>query len=240
MEGLFRGGRRALGIASAPAAVVLLSGTIFSPQKGSHPHVRVHKRWVWVWAQSLQLPTSLLSSSTLVWPWVYVRVTWIAKYWGFQLAAVARVGEERARGQIRTGFPCRCAIWLLRSEMCFALLFRFVLSEGSEVGLAGQGIRRGWQPQLGGTGRSRAARLGYHQGWRACYTFTSWGFPPISFPSMCCDPRTALSWSHFAKLKFLVRSWDLWGFKILICKLHICKLHICKLKQLIYELSQVF
>lgn len=86
---------------------------------------------------------------TLLWLWVYVRVTSGAKNWGFQLAAIARVGEGRAWGQIRTGFPSRCAIWLLRSGMCFALLFWFFPSEVCEVSLAGQAMPRMAAPARG-------------------------------------------------------------------------------------------
>lgn len=137
MEGFVQRGHSALGITSAPTAVLLLSDTVFSPQKGSHLCLQVHKHWVWVWAQ---LPTFLLSPSH---PWVLrlcVRITSTAKCWGFQLAALVCGGEGKARGHTRTGFPCGCRIWLLRSAMCFPLLFWFILSKVSEVGLPGLAV----------------------------------------------------------------------------------------------------
>lgn len=102
-------------------------------------------------------PRPSWAPATLVRLWICVGVTWVAKCWGFQLAAVACVGEGTARGQTRTGSPCRCAIWLLRSGMCFALLFQFVLSEVLEVSLAG----------LRGPSRSRAAAFTHRNcpGW---------------------------------------------------------------------------
>lgn len=190
-------------------------------------------------------PHPFWALTALVWLWVYVRVTLVAKYWRFQLAAVACVGEGRTRGQIRTGFPCRCMIWLLRSVTCSALLFWCVLSEVSEVSLAAQAMlgmaSPAWQEEQAEVGQLLSSHLWGTDKVREPATILLLGvFPPISFPSMCCHPSTALSWSCFAKLKFLVLSQDLWGFKIFIRKLHVIKLHVCKLKQLICELSQVF
>lgn len=173
----------------------------------------------------------------LLYDWVYVRVTSVAKYWGFQLAAIAHAGEGRARGQIRTSFPCGCVIWLLRSGMlfCFACFFvRSACSIWVQSGLPGD--------TKGGSSSSGAQAAG---SWAAasllpCTGFAVFGILPrsegllrfyflgfhlsISFSSMCCDPSTALSWSS-SKLKFLVLSQALWSF-------FIWKLNVYKLKQL--------
>lgn len=245
MEGLFRGERRALDIASAPAAVVLLSGTIFCPQKGSHLCLRVHKRWVWVWAQSLQLPMSLLSSGHVVWPRVYVRVTSIAKYQWFQLLHAWARGEQGVRYGPVFPVDARFGFWGLECVLlCFFGLF--CLKDLRSLWLT-RGCR-GWKPHFGSSGRSQAAAaLLPHAG------TATFGVPPMSesllhFSFLGVSPHRFpqyVLWSMYStQLVTLCQinshSWDLWGFKILICKLHICKLHVCKLKQLIYEFSQVF
>lgn len=123
---------------------------------------------------------------------VYVRVTSVARYWGFQLAAVAHVGEGRARGQIQTSFPCGCVIWLLRSGMLFCFALFLVCSvcsisvqsgwpgdaEDSSPSLEAQAERLG---SCFVTATHRVCCLGSCQGQRACYDFTYWAFPLLQF-----------------------------------------------------------
>lgn len=184
MEGLFWGGCCALAIAQPPAAVVLLSGAISPPRNITAMPMSAQALGVGVSSVPL-LPTSLLSSSHASVTLGLRQGNLDCQILGFQLAALACVGDGRARGQIRTSFPCRCLIWLLRSGMCFASLFWFVPSEVSEVGLAGQAMlrmaapARGRRQELPRTGAA-TFRVPARSGSPTHFYFL--GFSPHQFP----------------------------------------------------------
>lgn len=184
MEGLFWGGCCALAIFQPPLQLCSFQEP-FPPQED---HSNACERTSTGCGGELSLccfPRPFWALAMLLWLWVYVRVTSTAKYWGFQLAALACVGEGRARGQIRTGFPHRCLIWLLRSGMCFALLFWFVPSEVSEVGLAGQAMLRMAAPARGRRQeltRTGAATFRVPARSESPIHFYFLGFSPSQFP----------------------------------------------------------